>query len=171
LPDARKGPVERRLERGAVDAEAPAARKVDAPYVRIPTPDVPAGPSPWIRLHSKWLDDYRFTRLRDPEKLAILLLWMFSGRNGNLIPNDPAFLSWRLALDGAVDVDALVDAGFLEPATAEAATAPEISLEDAPGDVPSALTPEDGTGPDEPPAGGESSAAALLGRFRRRQPI
>ena len=72
--------------------------------------------SPWIKLHPRWLDDYNFSILPDHLKLQLVLLWLFASRSGNLIPNDPDFLTWRLATDMAVDLEALVARGFLEPA-------------------------------------------------------
>ena len=164
-----------KARRASIDARkvvVPKAPKCEAPFVRIPVKDVPAGPAPWITLHSRWLDDYRFTRLKDADKLSILLLWLFSARNGNQIPNDPRFLSWRLAIEQKVDVDSLVAMGFLEPMVEGETVEP---AEDAPPELeeeaPAASEPEGDPEPLQIRWGSPAAAAALLDRFRRRQPI
>lgn len=96
-------------------------REIASAYVRIPNFEQlrhygsKRESTPWIKLHSRWLDDYAFSRLSDPLKLQVILLWMFANRCGNLIPNDVDFLTWRLATDLPIQVADLVAAGFLEP--------------------------------------------------------
>lgn len=89
-------------------------KRTAAAYLRFVdwTPD----PAQVVRLHAGLLDEYQFCRLSDASKLALILLRLFAARCGNLIPDDPEFLTWRLAVDSTVDLAGLVEAGFLEPA-------------------------------------------------------
>jgi hypothetical protein len=70
--------------------------------------------APWVKLHSDWLDNYAFVRLSDPQKLGLMLLWMYANRCGNAIPDDPEYLQWKLAMGTGLDLDALVAAGFVK---------------------------------------------------------
>jgi hypothetical protein len=68
---------------------------------------------PWIKLEAAWLADYRFQRLADHQKLALICLWMLSAKERR-IPADPEYLQWRLALSSPVDLRGLVEGGWLE---------------------------------------------------------
>lgn len=148
--------------------------------------------SPWIKVHDRWLEDYRFAKLPDREKLAVLLIWLLANRCGNLIPNDSEWVTFRLAMDAPVDLDVLVAKGFLEPAPAHAEAEAPARSEDpgrpraarpprprrkarpAAPEAPPSLGDPDGGGSDpEPPipATTPARAAELLDRFRRREPL
>jgi len=99
------------------------APAVTATYLRIPNFEIARhysnrASTPWIKLHDRWLDDYRLSRLPDAQRLHVLLLWMLANRCDNLIPNDPGYIAYKLQVDGDVDVPALVALGFLEPVPA-----------------------------------------------------
>lgn len=71
---------------------------------------------PWIKLHRALLDDYAFAALPDAHKAHLVLLWLFAASQvGGRIPNDAAFLSRKLGTTEQIDLEALVNAGFLIP--------------------------------------------------------
>jgi len=71
---------------------------------------------PWIKLHRALLDDYGFAALPDATKAHLVLLWLFAASQiGGRIPNDAAFLSRKLGTTELIDLEALVNAGFLIP--------------------------------------------------------
>lgn len=69
---------------------------------------------PWIKLHNYLLEDYRFTKLPDHCKLQLLLLWMLFSRVNRPIPNDPKWIKEQLNTTKKLDLDPLVQAGFIE---------------------------------------------------------
>jgi hypothetical protein len=68
---------------------------------------------PWIKLHRVLLDDYEFTSLRDEQKAHLMLLWIFASQNDGRIPNDPQFLANRINANEPIDIDSLIEHGFL----------------------------------------------------------
>ena len=69
---------------------------------------------PWIKLHRAVLDDYAFAALPDAQKAHLVLLWLFAASQAaGSIPNDAAFLSRKLGTTEAIDLENLVNAGFL----------------------------------------------------------
>ena len=168
------------------------ARTVTAPYLRVPQFErmrhyANRLATPWIKVHDRWLEDYRFARLNDAQKLDVLLLWLLANRCGNLIPNDPEWITYRLAVEHAIDLNELCARGFLEPAPAslEGQEPGEPSRVRSSGALrqsrkarpqASELPPEgppEGAGDDDEaiPAATPTRAAELLGRFNRRQPL
>lgn len=71
---------------------------------------------PWIKLHRAVLDDYAFAALPDNQKAHLVLIWLFAASQaGGRIPNDAAFLSRKLGTTDAINLENLVNAGFLIP--------------------------------------------------------
>lgn len=69
---------------------------------------------PWIKLHRALLDDYAFAALPDHQKAHLVLIWLFAASQaGGRIPNDAAFLSRKLGTTEAINLENLVNAGFL----------------------------------------------------------
>lgn len=68
---------------------------------------------PWIKLHSHLLDDYEFEMLGDAAKGHLLCIMMLASRTKNEMPYDEKWVSKKIGSTSKVDLDALVDAGFL----------------------------------------------------------
>lgn len=69
---------------------------------------------PWIKLHRNLLENYDFSSLSDVQRGHLILIWLLAARCDNRIPMDPAWIGSRIGAKQRVDVDAFVDAGFLE---------------------------------------------------------
>ena len=67
----------------------------------------------WIKLHRALMDDYEFCALPDHAKGHLVLIWLFASQQGGRVPADPQFLTRKLGLNRAVDLDQLIAAGFL----------------------------------------------------------
>ena len=67
----------------------------------------------WIKLHQTVLDSYEFGCLTDVQKAHVMLIWLLASKLENRIPHDPAWISTRIGASDTVDVDALIQAGFL----------------------------------------------------------
>jgi hypothetical protein len=68
---------------------------------------------PWIKLYNALLDDYRFACLQDASKLHLILIWLLASRSDNKLPYDSAWVGQRISANSPVDLDALVEAGFI----------------------------------------------------------
>jgi hypothetical protein len=68
---------------------------------------------PWIKLHRSLLDDFSFSCLSDTQKLHLMLIWLLASQVDNRIPNDPAWIKRRIGVNAAVDLNSLIQAGFL----------------------------------------------------------
>jgi hypothetical protein len=69
---------------------------------------------PWIKLHRDLLNDYKFSCLQDASKLHLILIWLLSSQLENKIPNDPAWIARRINIQGTIDLNILIEYGFLE---------------------------------------------------------
>lgn len=67
----------------------------------------------WIKLYRNLLADYAFSCLQDASKLHLILIWLLASESEGRIPDDPEWVQRRIGVAGAVDLKALVDAGFL----------------------------------------------------------
>jgi hypothetical protein len=74
---------------------------------------------PWIRLYGALWRDRAFFRLPDQAKAHLIGLFTIAARLDNRIPEDPEWLAHELCASCPIDIQALVDAGFLvrEPAS------------------------------------------------------
>lgn len=69
---------------------------------------------PWIKLHRALLDDYAFSALPDAQKAHLVLVWLFAAsQQEGKVPNDAAFLSRKLGTSEPIDLETLINAGFL----------------------------------------------------------
>jgi len=76
---------------------------------------------PWIKLHAAVLDDYEFGQIGDADKAHVMLIWILASKMDNKIPADPEWIGKRIGACEPVDVDGLIEAGFLESWDAKAA--------------------------------------------------
>lgn len=67
----------------------------------------------WIKLHADVLEDYAFSCLQDASKAHLMLLWLLASRTGNRIPYDPAFIAQKIGASEPVDVEVLIQHGFI----------------------------------------------------------
>jgi len=79
--------------------------------------DRPTGP--WIKLHTEIPENYEFSVLSDNHKLQLIMLWVLAGRVGNLLPMDSKWLSRRTHIESEIDVDVLIESGFIYIASEE----------------------------------------------------
>ena len=69
---------------------------------------------PWIKLHNQLLDDYEFECLPDASKAHLLCIWMLASRTNNKIPADARWISKKIGASGDVDIQILLNSGFIE---------------------------------------------------------
>ena len=67
----------------------------------------------WIKLYRKLLADYAFSRLQDASKAHLMLVWLLASESEGRIPNDPEWVAKRIGATSPVDLNLLVEAGFL----------------------------------------------------------
>lgn len=68
---------------------------------------------PWIKLHRAIIDDYAFAALKDKTKCHLMLIWVLAAGTEGRIPNDAKFIASRINAVEPVDIDAMIEAGFL----------------------------------------------------------
>lgn len=68
---------------------------------------------PWIKLYNDVLDDYLFSNLPDSTKAHLMQIWLLASKNNNKLPLDPQWIGQRISARTKVDLDALIDAGFI----------------------------------------------------------
>ncbi len=68
---------------------------------------------PWIKMHASVLDDYAFCCLQDASKAHLMLLWLLASKLDNRIPWDEQWLAKQLSATGPVNIQPLVDTGFV----------------------------------------------------------
>lgn len=72
---------------------------------------------PWIKLYSKLLRKYEFLCLQDDSKLLLILLWLFASTlesNDPQVPSDTQYLKSVLPLNGKINLQPLIQYGFIE---------------------------------------------------------
>ena len=72
---------------------------------------------PWIKLHRDLLNDYNFSCLQDASKLHLMLIWLLASQLDNKIPNDAAWIARRINVSDDIDLNDLIDNGFLKTLT------------------------------------------------------
>lgn len=70
---------------------------------------------PWIKLYASVFDDAEFACLKDTSKLALICIWILSRQLDGKVPNCAAWIKKRAGLDGDVDLQDLINNGFLIP--------------------------------------------------------
>jgi len=68
---------------------------------------------PWIKLYNSLLEDYEFNALPDVAKSHLMLVWLLASRSKNQIPYDPKWVANKIGANSKVDLELLVEAGFL----------------------------------------------------------
>lgn len=68
---------------------------------------------PWIKLHRAVIEDYSFSTLKDNTKAHLILIWVLAAGTEGRIPNDGAFIAKKISAAESVDLDAMIEAGFL----------------------------------------------------------
>ena len=69
---------------------------------------------PWIKLHNELLESYEFECLPDASKAHLLCIWLLASRTGNKINPDPRWIGRKIGANSKVDIDALIESGFLQ---------------------------------------------------------
>jgi hypothetical protein len=69
----------------------------------------------WIKLHRELLNDYEFSRLPDAAKAHLMLIWLLASQMGNKLPCDARWLTQKIGATSTVDLNALIDSGYLVP--------------------------------------------------------
>ncbi len=69
---------------------------------------------PWIKLHNHLLDDYDFECLPDATKCHLLCIWMLASRTNNEMIFDNSWVKRKIGANSNVDLDLLVNVGFIE---------------------------------------------------------
>lgn len=68
---------------------------------------------PWIKLYNHLLDDYEFGQLPDATKSHLIAIYLLASRSDNCIPYDSEWIARRINATENVDLDALVQSGFI----------------------------------------------------------
>ena len=68
---------------------------------------------PWIKLYNDLLDNYDFARLQDASKMHLVGIWLLASRLENKVPADAAWVAQKIGATEPVDLDTLVNAGFI----------------------------------------------------------
>lgn len=68
---------------------------------------------PWIKLHSKILDNYKFECLQDASKSHLMLIWLLASRTDNKIRNDTIWIGRKIGANSPINLKELIEAGFL----------------------------------------------------------
>jgi hypothetical protein len=71
----------------------------------------------WIKLYRRVLADYAFSRLPDASKMHLVGIWLVASEQSGRIPNDAEWIARRIAATEPVDLQLLVETGFLLPAS------------------------------------------------------
>ena len=69
---------------------------------------------PWIKLHNELLENYDFECLQDASKAHLICIWLLASRTNNKINADPKWIQRKIGAKSKVDIDELIDHGFLE---------------------------------------------------------
>lgn len=69
---------------------------------------------PWIKVHNSLIENYEFGGLTDVQKCHLILIWLLASRTDNKLHDDPEWVRKRIGASNKVDLQALVNAGFLE---------------------------------------------------------
>ena len=64
--------------------------------------------------HTSVLDDPHFEKLPVSAKAHIMLIWLLASRTDNVLPLDSKWIGGRIGANERVDLELLVDKGYLE---------------------------------------------------------
>lgn len=68
---------------------------------------------PWIKQYNADLEDYTLASLEDKDKAHLFAIRLLASRNHNRIPYDAVFVAGKINARSPVDLDLLVEKGFL----------------------------------------------------------
>lgn len=68
---------------------------------------------PWIKLHRALIDDYQFAALKDKTKAHLAMIWLLASANEGRVPHDAKFIASRINATDPIDLDSMIEAGFL----------------------------------------------------------
>ena len=68
---------------------------------------------PWIKLYNCTLEDYEIASLPDVSKAHLFAIWLLASRSHNKIPYDARFVGNKINATEPVDLDLLVQSGFI----------------------------------------------------------
>lgn len=71
-------------------------------------------PLPWVKLRSRMVDRKKFIALSDVSKAHLMLLWLEASKCDNRLPYNPEWIKYALKVTEDVDLDILVQHGFIE---------------------------------------------------------
>lgn len=86
---------------------------------------------PWIKLHRDIFNDYKYSCLQDASKLHLIMIWLLASQMDNMVPNDPEWIRKKINASENVDVESLVNMGFLEICYQDASKVIAISQQSA----------------------------------------
>lgn len=69
---------------------------------------------PWIKFYNSILDDYNYTRLPDASRSHLVAIMLLASRTENRIPFDAEWVRMAIKATTTVDINALLEAGFIE---------------------------------------------------------
>ena len=70
---------------------------------------------PWIKLHRAIVEDYHFAALKDKTKAHLIMIWIIAASTEGRVPYDHKFIASRINATDPIDLEAIVEAGFLIP--------------------------------------------------------
>lgn len=68
---------------------------------------------PWIKLHRAIIEDYAFSTLKDKTKAHLMLIWVLASGAEGRIPHDAKFIASKISAAEPVDLESMIEAGFL----------------------------------------------------------
>lgn len=74
-------------------------------------------PIKWIKLYLSLLRDYDFNALTEVQQNHLWKIWLLAAELNNKVPNDPEYISKQICAKSKVDINQLVESGFLIPRT------------------------------------------------------
>lgn len=70
---------------------------------------------PWIKLYNDVLENYEFASLPDEQKGQLILIWLLASRMDNKVPFDPKWVAQKINATAPVNLERLMDLGWIEP--------------------------------------------------------
>lgn len=70
----------------------------------------------WIKLYINLLHDYNYTALPEAARAHLVMIWLVATKRNGSVPADAEWLGRQISATSPVDLDLLVERGFLEPA-------------------------------------------------------
>jgi hypothetical protein len=126
---------------------------------------------PWIKLHTALLEKYEYQCLQDASKSHLVGLWMLASRLDNKIPNDPVWIAQRIGATSPVNLQPLLDAGFIELLGSRASKPLALGLQDAGPETEAEGEAEGETETEQDKASAAEGAAPLADAIPEDEPL